>query len=440
MDVKVQKTSELGRELTVTVPAGTVAQKVLERLEKIGQQTKIRGFRPGKVPQKVLKQRYGAQVCAELRQDLVSETMADAFDQENLSPATQPNIDFGQVEETQDYIYKMVFDVLPEIKPKGYKGAKLTKNTAKVADGQVTEALERLAKSVRTFDVKKGKAEKGDSVVLNAQGRDAKSKEEIQNAVLTKHTVELGSGALIPGFEEGLEGHKAGDKFDVKVTFPKDYHAKDLAGVKAIFAVELLEVKEASTPKIDDSLATQFGMKDLAELKEKITEQIARDVTEASRQQLKRALFDVLEKENKFTLPEAMVDQEFASIWKSLQEDMKRAQTTFESMDKTEDELRAEHRTLAERRVRVGLVLAEIGKIEKIQVGAEELRQAAQAKAAQYPKEYAEKAMNYYLSNQGRQEIFGPIFEEKVCDWVFENATITEKEMDADKLLQELNV
>lgn len=439
MDVKLQKKGELGRELTVTVPAGEVAQKVGERLQKIGQQAKIPGFRPGKVPNKVLKQRFGAQVMQELQRDLVSETMAKAFDKEKLTPAAQPQIDFGEVKDDADYTYTMRFDIMPEVEPKGYEGLKLTRHVAESGEKEINQALERLANSMRQFEKKEGKAARGDVVVVTAKGRDAKSDEPLEGAEITDHSVELGSGSLIPGFEEQLEGLKAADEFDIEVTFPKDYHAKKLSGVKAKFKGEVKDVKKAITPKIDDDFARQFGSEGLDDLKSKVAEQLNKDLEDATRQRLKRDMFDELEKKNKFTLPEGMVEQEFQSIWRTMMQDMQRSGLTLESMDKSEDEMRAEHRKLAERRVRIGLVLSEIGKKEGIKVENSEIQAEAQKMIAQYPKEYAEKAMEYYNSDQGRQEVFGPLFENKVCDFIFEKATMTDKKTQPEKLLEEIN-
>ena len=439
MDVKLQKKGELGRELTVTVPAGEVAKKLTQRLEKVGQQAKIPGFRPGKVPAKILKQRFGEQVAQELQRDLVSETMAKAFDQEKLQPAAQPQIDFGEVDENTDYTYTMRFDIMPEVEPKGYKGVKLTRQVAKAGDKQTKEALDRLAASMRSFEKKDGKAAKGDVAVITAKGFDAKSGDALEGTEITDHSIEIGSGGLIPGFEDQLAGHKAGDKFDVEVTFPKEYHAKKLAGVKARFETEMKDVKKPISPEIDDEFAKQFGAEGLDDLKDKIAEQLNKDLEEATRQRLKRDLFDALEKKNTFTLPDGMVEQEFQSIWRALMQDMQRSQMTFDQMNKSEDEMRAEHRKLAERRVRIGLVLSEIGQKEDVKVTGPEIQAKAEETISQYPKEYAEKARAYYSSDQGRQEVFGPLFENKVCDWVFENAEISEKKIDAEKLLEELN-
>ena len=440
MDVKMQKKGDLGREMTITVPAGEVARMVNDRLEMIGRQAKIPGFRPGKIPANVLKQRYGAQVEQEVSQDIVSETMPKAFDTEKVMPAAQPRVEFGKFADGKDYTYTVSFEVLPEFTPKGYKDAKLTRQTAEASDKQIDEALERLAGSMRSFTTKKGKAAKGDMTVITAKGFDAKSGDELPGAVITKHSVEIGSGALIPGFEDGLIGKEASDKaFDIEVTFPKDYHAKDLAGVKARFNIELHEVKKAELPKIDDDFAKQFGAKDLADLKGKISEQLNKDIEEASRQRLKRDLFDLVEKENKFALPDSMVDQEFQAIWRALMQDMQRSGVTFDQLDKSEDEMRAEHRKLAERRVRVGLVLAEIGKVEGVKVEADEVNAEIDRIASQFPGEQAERARQYYNSERGRQEIFGPIFENKVCDWIFEKTKISDKKVDADEILKELN-
>ncbi len=439
MEVKLHKKGELGREMTVTVPAGEVAKMVDERLVKIGNQAKIPGFRSGKIPAKVLKQRFGSQVQDEVRQELISETMPKAFDKEKLTPAGQPQVDFGDVDDGKDYVYTIRFDILPEFEAQGYVDAKLTRQVAKASDKQIKAALSKLAESLRSFEKKDGKAEKGDMAVITAKGFDAKSNKALAGAEVTKHPIELGTGGLIAGFEDQIAGHKEGEKFDVNVTFPKDYHNKDLAGVKAKFEVELHEVKKAITPKIDDAFAKQFGSEDLADIKKKIAAQLEKDIAESSSQRLKRDLFDVLEKKNTFPLPDSMVEQEFNSIWSALQQDMQRSQVTFEMLDKSEDEMRVEHRGLAERRVRVGLVLAEIAKKEQVKVEADEISKEIDRIVSQFPKEQSERARAYYSSERGRQEVFGPLFENKVCEWVFGKAKVTEKEVDADEILLEMN-
>ena len=223
------------------------------------------------------------------------------------------------------------------------------------------------------------------------------------------------------------------------MTFPKDYHAKELAGKKATFEIELHEVKKSKLPELTDEFAQQFGTEGLADLKGKIKDQLERDMAEATRQRLKRDLFDKLEKDNDFALPASMVESEFNAIWGNFMQDMKRSGSTFEQMGQTEDEMRAEHRKLAERRVRLGLVLSEIGKLEAVKVDAKDVKSEIDQILATLPAEQAERARAYYNSDRGRQEIVGPLFENKVCDWIFENATIEEKQVEADKLMEELN-
>ena len=440
MDVKLQKNGELGRELVVTVPAGEVASKLTQRLEEIGQQAKIPGFRPGKVPNKILKQRFGAQVAQEIQQDLVRETMPKAFDQENLTPADQPKIEFGNVQDDADYTYTMRFEIMPEIEPKGYQGVKLKKYVSQPDEKLLNTSLERLANSMRQFEKKTGKTENGDVAVITAKGYRADGEQEaLEGAELTDHSVELGSGALIPGFEEQLEGLAAGDEFAIDVTFPEDYHAGNLAGVKAIFKGNVQEVKKPNTPEVNDDFATQFGAENLDDLKNKVTEQLNHDLEEATRQRLKRDLFDALDGQNSFSLPEGMVEQEFQSIWRAMLQDMRRSGMSFEQMDKSEDEIRAEHRQLAERRVRIGLVLSEIGKKEGVNVDNSEIQAEAEKMLAKYPQQYAEKVQAHYASEKGRQELAGPLFENKVCDLIFDKAEITEENTTPETLLDEIN-
>lgn len=439
MEVSLQKTGELSRELVVTLSAAEVSKKVEERLTEIGRQAKIPGFRPGKIPANVLMQRYGQQVQEELRRDIVSETMPDAFSKEDVFPAGQPHVEFGELHKDKDYTYKVNFDVMPDFKPKKYTGLKLTKQVAKADAKQVDNAVERLQQSMRSFETKTGKAAKGDMAVISATGFDAKSKEALPGAVVEKHPVELGSGALIPGFEDQLVGHAAGEKFSIEVTFPKDYHAKELAGKKASFEIDLHEVKKSKLPELTDEFAQQFGTEGLTDLKGKIKDQLERDMADATRQRLKRDLFDKLEKDNDFALPASMVESEFNAIWGNFMQDMKRSGSSFEQMGQTEDEMRAEHRKLAERRVRLGLVLSEIGKLEDVKVDAKDVKSEIDQILATLPAEQAERARAYYNTDRGRQEIVGPLFENKVCDWIFENATVEEKQVEADKLMEELN-
>lgn len=437
MQVSVEKTGDLGRKLTITVPGADIEKKIEERLAVLAKQVKLDGFRPGKAPVHLVRQRFAEKVTTEVQQDVISDTMVKAFDKEKLAPVGQPRVELAKAKGS-DFSYTISFEIMPEISPKKYSGLKLTQYTAKADKGQVEGVLENIRKAHRSYEDKKGAAAKGDLVILSAKGFDKKSGDALPGTEVSNHPLELGSGAFIPGFEEKLEGHKKGEKFDIDVTFPKQYHSKELAGKPVRFSVELHEVKGTSLPELTDEFAKRFNVKSVAELRDTIKKQVEEDITRASRQRLKRDLFDKLDADNRFTLPQVMVESEFNAIWRGLMADVQRSGATLDMLDKSEDELRAEHRALAERRVRLGLLLAEIGKKEKVEVKPEEIAKEVERICSQFPAEQAEKARQYFNGRQGRQEIIGPLFENKVVDWIVANSTVTEKSMDAEELLKEI--
>lgn len=436
MQVSVEKTGDLGRKLTITVPAADIEKKIEERLAVVAKQVKLDGFRPGKAPANLVRQRYADKITVEVQQDVISDTMVKAFDKEKLAPVGQPRVELADAK-GKDFSYTISFEIMPEISPKKYSGLKLTTYTAKADKSHVEGVLENIRKAHRSYEDKKGAAANGDLVILSAEGFDKKGV-ALAGTKVDNHPLELGSGAFIPGFEEQLEGHKVGEKFDIDVTFPKEYHSKELAGKPVRFSVELHQVKATKLPELNDEFAKRFNVKSLAELRETIQKQVEEDIARAARQRLKRDLFDKLDAENRFPLPQVMVDSEFNAIWRGLMNDVQRSGATLADLDKSEDELRAEHRALAERRVRLGLLLAEIGKQEKVEVKPEEIKAEVERISSQFPAEQAEKAREYFNSRQGRQEIIGPLFENKVVDWIVENGSTSEKVIDADELLKEI--
>lgn len=439
MKVTMEKVSELSRSMSVTVPAEEVSQQFETRLSLIQKQVKMSGFRPGKVPMSVVRQRFGEQVKQEVMQELVASSMPKAFDSEKVRPATQPTIDFGDLEESKEFAYTLKFDVLPEVKPVGYTGVKLTKDVAEVEDKKVEEMLERLCEVRRSYapKAKTGKAALTDRVLIDAQGYDKKGGKKVENTGLKGHPLELGSNAFIPGFEDGLVGAKAGDTVELDLTFPEGYHVKDLAGKPIFFEVKVEAIEKRELPALDDELAKSFGSETVEELRSRMKEDLEKDLGGASEQRMKRALFDVLDEANKFSVPEAMVDAEFNAIWAQFTQDIQYRGGSMDSLDKSEDEYRKENRELAERRVRLGLLIAEIAKEEKIQVTSDEMKAEVEKIAASYGAQ-AEQVKKYFSNPEAMQQISGPLLEKKVCDFIFEKAVIKENKVDVDDLMAEL--
>ncbi|MEC8467268.1 MAG: trigger factor, partial [Pseudomonadota bacterium] len=273
-------------------------------------------------------------------------------------------------------------------------------------------------------------------VTINGEGFVKGEKEGFEGGNLKDFPIVLGSGSLIPGFEENLEGVKAGDKKDVEVEFPKDYHSKELAGKPAVFKCEVLRIEEAEEPKFDDKFATLFGEKTMGDLRQKVREQLETDLNNASEQRLKRALFDVIEKDNQFDLPASVVDAEFKAVWDAQMNDLKQRGMGIEALGKSEEDAKAEFRTLAERRVRLGLVLAELGKEHKIQVEKADIEAEIQSIADRNPG-MEDQVKQFYADPQRQNEIVGPLFEKKVTDWVLSKAKVTENKVDTKELMKE---
>lgn len=438
MQVSLENTGELSRKMSITVPASDIDAMATERLEQIAKTVKMPGFRPGKVPMDMVKRQHGGRVMGEITERIISESLSKAMQEKEVRPAGQPQMDAGAglPEEGKDYNYSVTFDIYPEFKPAKVTGLKLTREVAEPTDEMVEELMGRLAESRKEYEKKEGAAKKGDRVVINGEGFLKGEKEGFEGGNLKDFPIVLGSGSLIPGFEENLEGAKAGDKKDVEVTFPEDYHAKDLAGKPAIFKCEVLRVEEAQEPAFNDKFATMFGEKTMDGLRTKVREQLATDLENASHQRLKRDLFDKIEKDNQFPLPTSVVDAEFKAVWDAQMNDLKQRGLGVESLGKSEDEAKAEFRTLAERRVRLGLVLAELGKEHKIEVGKADIDAEIKSIADRNPG-MEDQVKQYYADPQRQNEIVGPLFEKKVTDWIVENANVTEKKVDTKELMKE---
>jgi trigger factor len=436
MDVKIEDKKGLEKNIIITIPASESETFFNQRYEELSKTAKIQGFREGHVPLDVVKKRYADQVREEVTNHMVNTTLSQAIADNKLSPATQPHVHRDSlIEEGKDYNFSAHFEIMPEVKPKKYTDLKLTRKVAEADDKAVDEVLERLKASKASYKEKKGKLTKGDRAIIDTIGYLGTSKDPFPGTSMKNHPVVIGSNSLIPGFEEELIGLSAGDEKTFDITFPKEYHSPELSGKKTKFEVKVIKVESPEETKIDDTFAAGFGAKDMAELKQKIKEQVNHDISESTYQDLKKDMFDQLTKSNKFDVPEGMVSAEFESIWNSQLENLKQQGLSFKEIGKNEDDVKAEYKELAVRRVQLGLLITEIAKQEKIDVTQEEIRAEIDRVAAQYGPQ-ADEIKQRLASPEMRNQIFGPLFEKKVVDWLIENNTVTEKKVKADEIMK----
>lgn len=440
MQVTETLSEGLKRELKVVIGSDELNERLNTKLDDLKDKVKLPGFRPGKVPVSHLKKVYGRSIMTEVVQQAVAETSSQALTDRNERPAFQPDIklpdDKGTVEKVvegaEDLEFTMSFEVLPQIELIDLKQIKIERPHAEVTDDEVNKTLERLRRANVTYEAKDGAAEDGDRVTLDFIGKIdgvpfEGGKGEDVNIV-------LGRGGFIPGFEDGLKGAKAGEARTITASFPENYQVSDLATKDAEFDVTVKEVTAPRVPEADDELAKSLGLESLAKLKEVLREQISKDYAQASRQKAKRALLDALDEVHSFALPESLVDNEFQSIWKEVTQQLEQAKKTFDDEGTSEDKAREEYRTMAERRVRLGLVLSEIGTRNEIAITDEEVRRAVIQRAQQFPGQ-ERQVINYYMNNADAQlELRMPIFEDKVVDFALELADVTEKKVSPEEL------
>lgn len=433
----IEKTNEgLKRDYQIVVAAADIDSKVQTRLSEVGQQARIPGFRPGKVPMAILKQRFGSSVMAEVLESAVRDSSAKVLEERGLRPAGQPKIEITAFDDGKDLEYKMAVELLPDISVMDLATLKLSRLKAEVTDLDLDRAMERLAAAHKKFErvARKRAAKSGELAVIDFEGR--RDGVLFDGGTATDFELELGSNSLIPGFEDQVIGQKAGDKFDVNVTFPDDYNVKDLAGKDVVFACEFKELRERVETEIDDELAKAAGLEGLDALKEAVREQIGREYGQASRAKLKRELLDKLEEGHEFEAPEGMLTAEFDSIWAQIEEAKKKDQLDAEDAAKSEDDLKAQYQDIAGRRVRLGLILSAIGEANEITVSQEELNRAMMEEARKYPGE-EQKVIDFFRSNpQARASLQAPVFEDKVVDFIVEMAQVSDTDVSSEELLK----
>jgi trigger factor len=443
MQVTEASNDGLKRTLKVVVGTGELNDRFAARLDEVKDTVQLKGFRRGKVPVQHIRKVFGRSLMAEVVQQALEDSSRKALDERKERPAFQPRIelteDKTEIENVMagknDLAFTMSFEVLPEIKLADFSGLKLEKLTADVGDEEVDKAIGELATRNMAYETVEGKAaEDGDQVMLDFTGRI--DGEPFEGGAGTDVPLVLGRGGFIPGFEDGLKGVKAGEDRVVTATFPAEYPVATLAGKEAVFEVKAKSVGKPVAPQIDDAFAKGFGVDSLAALKDGVRAQIQREYDQISRTKLKRELLDALDKAHEFALPPTLVENEFQGIWKQLTDSLQQAGKTFADEGKSEEAMREEYRKIAERRVRLGLVIGEIGTQGKIEITQEELRNALFNQARRFPGQ-ERMVYEYYEKNPAAlTELRGPIFEDKVVDYIVEQAKPTDRKVSREELLK----
>jgi len=438
MQITETNTDGLKREFKIVIPAAQIEQRINTRLLELGQRVRLPGFRPGKVPMPLLRQRYQQSVMGEVVEDAVHQGSHQVLTERNLRPAGQPKIEITKFEDGSDLEFSMAMELVPEIKFMDFKTVKLEKLSVDVEDGEIDENLRRLAERQRKSEPvsEQRGATTGDIVVIDFVGR-VDGAEFAGGSAKGQH-LEIGSGTFIPGFEDQLLGVKAGAQKIVNVTFPAEYGVKELAGKPAAFEVSVTEIRQPVAVAVDDALAKSLGLDDLATLRKRIREQIEGEYQALARARLKRKLLDVLADNHEFVVPEGLVDTEFSAIWRQIEADMKADRLDAEDKGKSEEQLRNEYRDIARRRVKLGLLLSDVGQKNNIQVANEELTRALVAEARRYPGQEKQVIDYYQGSPEALNQLRAPLYEEKVIDFVLEQAQIAERKISAEALKAEL--
>jgi trigger factor len=497
MQVTETNAEGLKREFTITVPAGDLEAEITRRLDELGRQIRLPGFRPGKVPMQILRRRFGPSVRGEVLHSTLQTSSSEAISERNLRPALPPKVDIVSAAEGADLEYKMAIELLPEIPDPSFADLGIDRLVVEVPEEELDRAIERIAEQQRKSEVVEGPAENGDILVFDVVGKVGDR--EVPGASGKDRQVVLGAGSSLPGFEDQLLGAVAREHREVNMTFPEDYAAEELAGKEAVFEVDVKEVRRRLPITIDDELGKAVGLESLAELRQELRQQLQRNYDAASRLRLKRSLLDKLAETYDFAVPPGMVELEFENIWRQHEaeqetrakiaaaagrvnaaaksddridapaeetgdaaapapaeaavpeasageetgaaaapaEEAAAAATTAgqDQANQSEEALKATYRQVAERRVRLGLLLAEVGRNNNITVTQEEVNQAITREARQRPG-YERHVLDFYRQNPTAiDSLRAPIFEDKVIDFIVELAKIAERKVTPAELL-----
>lgn len=434
MKITETNSEALKRSYQIVIPAADIDAKVNDKVKEIAATASLPGFRPGKVPANVLRQRYEDSIIGEIIDTSIREAAKQVFEDKEVRPAAQPKIEITAFDKGKDLEVSMDMEILPEVEEIDFSKLKLEKLNAEITDTEIDETLNRIADQSRQTKkaAKTHKAKEGDTVVIDYVG--SIDGEEFPGGKGEGHNLELGSKSFIPGFEDQLVGAKTGDKVEVKVTFPTEYHAKEYAGKDAVFAVEIKELRVPTESKVDDGLAENLGYEKLDDMKEDVKKNLEVGRDGLVRQYLRFKLLDALAEKYTFDIPEVLKDSEYEAIQKQHKMAKERGTLDEEDRNKTEEQLEKEYKAIAERRVRLGLVLAEIGTKNKLTVTQEEVMQAAYEEARKFPGQ--ERAVLEYFdkNKEALETLKAPIYEEKAIDFILELAKTTEKEVSMEEL------
>jgi trigger factor len=443
MQITETNTEGLRRELKVVVAADELERRLSDRLDELKDRVKLRGFRPGHVPKAHLRKVYGRSVMAEVVQQAVAETSREAISQRQERPAYQPQIalpeDATEIDQifagSADLAYTMSFEVLPKFDVMDFSKLEIDKPAAPVTEADIEISLDRVREANPRYETKDGPAAEGDRLTLDFKGTI--DGEPFSGGSAEEAQVTLGSKNFIPGFEEGLTGAQPGEERVIEATFPEDYQETALAGKPARFEVKIKEVAAPAAPALDDAFAQGLGFESLHQLRETVKQRLEQDRAAASRLKLKRALLDQLNANYDFELPPTLVENEFKAIWGQVTSDLERTKRSFEDEGTTEEKAKEDYRGIAARRVRLGLILSEVGARNKIEVSDEEVNRALLERIRQYPGQ-ERKIYDFYRNNpQMLAELRAPLFEDKVIDFITELAQVTEKTVSVEELYAE---
>ncbi len=444
MQVTETLSQGLKREFKVVIPASDLAQRLDSQLAEMKDKVRINGFRPGKVPTAHLRRVYGRSVMAEVLQTAINEANRKIVEDNNLKLALEPKIDFptdqaeveAALEARGDLTVGVKIEILPTFDVGNFDDVEVTRFVAEIPDAEVQQTIDRMASQNRTYTERDeaAVAETGDKLAMDFVGK--MDGELFEGGSGEGIDIVLGSGSFIPGFEEQLVGAKAGEQRTVNVAFPENYTATHLAGRDASFDVTVKSISAPGEFVLDDEFAKQFGFDSIDKLKDAIRSNLERDYTRASRDKLKRSLLDALDKKYSFELPEGLVDQEFSGIWQQVENEQKSGGKSFEEEGTTEEAARADYRRIVERRVRLGLVLAEVGQSANVQVTDDEVTQALLERARQFPGQ-EKMVWDYYRNNpEALAQLRAPVFEEKVVDHIVGMAKVTDQSVSKDELFK----
>ncbi len=441
MQVTETLSEGLKREIKIVIPAKDMESQMNERLVDAKDKVRLNGFRPGKVPMGHMRKMYGKSIMAELVNEMINQKPTEILSERGEKSATRPQITMTEDESEADQIlaakadfeFSISYEVIPTIEVSDVSKLKLHRQVIDIAEDEVEEQVAKIAESARTFEAKKGKAADGDRITMDYLGKI--DGEPFDGGADNDANLVLGSGNFIPGFEEQLKGTKAGDEKTVTVTFPEDYQAAHLAGKEAAFSVTVKEVAAPGELTIDDELAKTLGLESADRLREVVREQIESQYGQFTRQKIKRQILDALDEDYKIETPEGLLEVEFNNIWGQITGDLEQAGKTFEDEDTTEEAAREDYRKLAERRVRLGLVLSQIGEKAEITITDEEMQKAVYDQVRQYPGQ-EQQIMEYFQQTPDAvAQLRAPIFEEKVIDHIIAEADVTDEVVSKEVLM-----